>query len=306
MRGTIDKFLPGELEGTLRPEDYGFEVIPVEPMTYEAQCLAIAALYRAARYRTGVEIPQLEKYLKYEPYDPEPARRLVEKHKALPNPYICSFGSSELQINPGVFCPTLTNVSPFLLQHVDFRKNERVLDAFTGSGAFAINAALKGSDVVAYDASPDAVTCARQNADRNHVADRIDIKLGTLHEAISPSERFNLIIANPPLIPEEPAANLETALFDTGLDATKEFIAALPTMLDRNGRCYLTTSDVIERRGYDVNIEELCEENKLSTEVVAKLHLPYESYRVHKIQSSNFRVKIESAARKLNTWLKDH
>jgi len=217
-------------------------------------------LYQQVLSRTGIEMPRLDHLLKLLPYNTEPARSLVEKHEALPDPYECRFGNAKLDIDRGVFCPALTNVSPFLLENIVVRPGEKVLDAFTGSGAFAINAALRGGTAVAYDISPLAINCAEKNARKNNVSEKVDVRQGTLHEVIVPNEQFDVVIANPPLIPGDPQNPLEQALFDDGLAATEEFVAALPTLLAKGGRCYLSTSSVIERNLFGIDIVKLCHE----------------------------------------------
>ena len=276
--------MPGELAGTFNPVDYGFGVIHTEPLTRQEQDVGVASLYRRARARTGVAIPALDPYLVRESYDPEPARALIAKHDELTYPYVCTFGGAELEIDEGVFCPTLTNASPFLLTALRVKPGERVLDAFSGSAAFGVHAALCGADVVAFDTSDLAVRCATKNALLNNVAGNVDVRLGTLNQVVAPDEKFDLIIANPPLIPGEPSDALDAALFDAGLQATVDLIVSLPTHLSRKGRCYLLTSDVIDRNGYTCNISQLCRQSGLKMSIVAQLHRDYESYRVHKIE----------------------
>ena len=77
----------------------------------------------------------------------------------------------------------------------------RVLDLCTGSGAIAIALAkeLPGATIVASDLSIDAVAVAKQNAERNTVADRVDVRVGDLFAPVV-GERFDLIVANPPYI----------------------------------------------------------------------------------------------------------
>lgn len=77
----------------------------------------------------------------------------------------------------------------------------RVLDLCTGSGAIAVSLAreLTASTVVATDLSEAAVAIARRNAERNKVADRVDIRLGDLWAPVA-GERFDLICSNPPYI----------------------------------------------------------------------------------------------------------
>lgn len=256
----------------------------IDSRTQEECDLSLAALYRQTRYRTGDEIPKLERYLALQPFDPEPARQLLERYADISYPYSCRFGLAELEIDEGVFCPTFTSASPFLLRNTPFRPGQKTLDAFAGSGAFGINAALRGGEAVTFDISPEAVACAKKNAALNGVADKVDVRQGTLLECISDGETFDLITANPPLIPGDPEAQLETALFDPGLQATEEFIAALPNLLTKRGRCYLLTSDVIDRRGYKFDIATACKEAGLRMEIIAQMHKPYESYRVHRIE----------------------
>jgi methylase of polypeptide subunit release factors len=281
----ITHALPGELDGTLDPRDYGFDVIREKPISPEEADLRVADLYRRARALSGVDIPKLDPYLTLLPYDSEPAKALVAKHEQLRYPYQCDFGIADLEVDEGVFCPTLTNASPFLFEHVNFKPGERVLDAFAGSGAFGVNAALLGAEtVVSFDISAEAIACTRKNAVRNSVASCLEARKGTLGTAITPGETFDLVIANPPLIPGTPTESLETALFDDGLQATTDLIASLPYLLTKDGRCYLLTSDVIDREGYKFDIAKLCRQNGLKISTAAQLHREYESYRVHKIE----------------------
>ncbi len=226
----------------------------------------------------------MEHLLELQSLDPDPAQALLERYEGMEYPLACTFGDARLEIDEGVFAPTLTSASPFLLEHVDFKSGERMLDAFAGSGAFGIHAALQGATVMGFDVSPGAVACAQKNATLNNVADQVEVRQGTLEECLAPCEQFDLITANPPLIPLQAGEGLESALFDPGLQATKQFIAALPSLLASRGRCYLLTSDVIDREGYECNIAALCREAGLKLSTVAQLHKEYESYRVHKIE----------------------
>src|SRR5882762_3392918 len=72
----------------------------------------------------------------------------------------------------------ITRVSHLLGQAVldTVREGDRVLDMGTGSGVNAILAASKSADVVAVDINPRALEAAKNNAERNGVADRIDVR----------------------------------------------------------------------------------------------------------------------------------
>src|SRR5438034_11709887 len=102
----------------------------IDTRTQEELDLSVAALYRKTRLRTGDTIPQLERYLALEPFDSEPARQLLERYVDIDYPYRCRFGGAELEIDEGVFCPTFTSASPFLLRNTSFKAGQRMLDAF--------------------------------------------------------------------------------------------------------------------------------------------------------------------------------
>jgi release factor glutamine methyltransferase len=77
----------------------------------------------------------------------------------------------------------------------------RILDLCTGSGVIAISLAkeLPAARVIATELSEPAAALARKNAERNGVADRVDIRTGDLWEPVA-GERFDLVASNPPYI----------------------------------------------------------------------------------------------------------
>lgn len=87
----------------------------------------------------------------------------------------------------------------------------RVLDLCTGSGAIAIALAkeLPAARIVATDVSAPAAAIARKNAERNGVADRVEVREGDLFAPVA-GEQFDLITANPPYIATKVIATLST------------------------------------------------------------------------------------------------
>jgi hypothetical protein len=57
------KLLPGEIDGEINPEDYGFDVIPDVPPAGTEAATRVAVLYAQTKDRTGVVIPKLESFL---------------------------------------------------------------------------------------------------------------------------------------------------------------------------------------------------------------------------------------------------
>jgi release factor glutamine methyltransferase len=77
----------------------------------------------------------------------------------------------------------------------------RILDLCTGSGAIAVSLAKEypAARVVATEISAAAAAIARRNAERNAVADRVDVRTGDLFAPVA-GEVFDLIVSNPPYI----------------------------------------------------------------------------------------------------------
>lgn len=79
----------------------------------------------------------------------------------------------------------------------------RVLDCFCNVGGFALNAAAAGAkEVLAVDASSEALAAAAENARRNDLGDRISFREGNafdiLRQMEANQEQFDLIVLDPP------------------------------------------------------------------------------------------------------------
>ena len=83
-------------------------------------------------------------------------------------------------------------------------KGKRVLDCFTHTGSFALNAAMGGAEhVTAVDVSESAIEMARKNAERNGLSGRMDFiaanVFGLLPELEAKGKKpFDFIILDPP------------------------------------------------------------------------------------------------------------
>lgn len=101
---------------------------------------------------------------------------------------------------PGVFQPRSdARLLAGALRERDLALGARVLEPFAGSGAIAIAAAQAGArEVTAVDVSRRAVLATRINARLNGV--RVRALRGDLFAPVA-SERFDLILANPPYLP---------------------------------------------------------------------------------------------------------
>ena len=91
----------------------------------------------------------------------------------------------------------------------------RILDVGTGSGAIIIALAtqLPGANLTAVDISEPALDIARQNATRNNVVDRIRFLKSDLLAAVA-GERFEIVVSNPPYVPDSDRALIAVEVRD--------------------------------------------------------------------------------------------
>jgi release factor glutamine methyltransferase len=92
--------------------------------------------------------------------------------------------------------------SYLLVEHLKIRPTDVILEIGTGCGIIALIAARMAKKVIATDISPAAVQCARKNVKTNQLESKIEIRQGDLFNPIKTGERFNLILSNPPYLPE--------------------------------------------------------------------------------------------------------
>ena len=107
-------------------------------------------------------------------------------------------------VDPSVLVPrpdTETVIEVARVARPDRTQPLRILDLCTGSGAIAVSLAKEypAATVVATEISSPAAAVARKNAERNQVADRVDIRIGDLFAPVA-GQRFDLIVSNPPYI----------------------------------------------------------------------------------------------------------
>jgi D-alanine-D-alanine ligase len=122
-------------------------------------------------------------------------------HIQIPNGFI------ELEAVDGVPSPPPSTIE--LAGLLDVREGEEVLDLGCGSGLLSIAMAKFGARrVVATDLDPRALQATKQNARRNGVEDRIELRSGSWYEALKegssqagPINRFDVIVATPPQTP---------------------------------------------------------------------------------------------------------
>lgn len=119
----------------------------------------------------------------------------------------------------------------------EVREGERVLDMGSGCGVNAVLAARGGASVVSVDINPLAVNATRDNAFRNGLTDRIEVRISDLFENVEGP--FDLIIFNPPFWWFPPRDLFEAALSDGGYRTLTKFFGEVTDYLVSSGRILL-------------------------------------------------------------------
>ncbi len=123
----------------------------------------------------------------------------------------------------------------------------QIIDVGTGSGCLATALAIEfaSAQVVATDSSAAALEVAERNCSRHNVSNRVNLIHTNLLDGIS--ESADLIVSNPPYVPDADAPHLQpevvryepsSALFagDGGLQVIRALLAAAPDRLAESGR----------------------------------------------------------------------
>lgn len=216
-------------------------------------------------------------------FDTKPVELLLARHKGHQTPYVQNFRGLQLVILPEVFNPTYTKVSGFLADNLVVSPGSKVLEMFSGSGALSFIAAQKAKNVIGIDISPHAVECARFNAEKLGLTDRTEFRMASLWEGVGSDEKFDTIVANPPLLPAIPENWLEMAVADSPeMSTTVRFLQGCLAHLTEFGRVQMAFSNAC--KVYFNNplgfIAEVARKSGLTMRVHAEWDVDYEVYRI--------------------------
>jgi release factor glutamine methyltransferase len=121
------------------------------------------------------------------------------------------FHNIELQVAPGVLIPRPETELLVEIGLSEIKRIEKeivapkVLDLGTGSGAIALAIAHEAPNaiVTATDQSAEALVIARANAKQLNLESRVQFSPGSWYEALIGKTTFDLILSNPPYIPNQ-------------------------------------------------------------------------------------------------------
>lgn len=162
---------------------------------------------------------------------------LVERRQAFePVAYLTGeqeFWSLPFKVSPDTLIPRPDTESlvETVLRHREGQPVRRILDLGTGSGCIFLSLLHEFADAqgTAVDISAGALTVARQNADALGLHDRTTFLEGSWFGPIEASQRFDVIVSNPPYIPSADMAELmpDVRLYEPGgaLDGGEDGLA---------------------------------------------------------------------------------
>ena len=179
------------------------------------------------------------------------------------------YGTLEFDIPESVYYPREdSELMAKTLEKVDLRRKS-ALEIGCGSGFLSILMAKKGAAVTAVDINEEAVDTTKKNAAANE-AEVIAAKSDLFSNV---SNKFNLIIFNPPYLPvEEGETDWTYAGGKNGRDVIERFVAKVKNYLKPNGTVLLLISSLTGEK----EVIELFRNQKMKTKIVAREKVPWE------------------------------
>ena len=171
-----------------------------------------------------------------------------------------------IETHPEVYDPAEDTF--LLLDSIDIKKEERVLEIGAGCGIIGLFCAKIGADVICTDINPISVELIKKNylINQNKLKGNFEIRFGDMFSAIQDYDSFDTVIFNPPYLPtkkEDLTASwidVSTSGGELGLDLTKRYIESLSKHLKEEGDAYFIFSSqcdkkelikIIEKNNYD-------------------------------------------------------
>lgn len=153
------------------------------------------------------------------------------------------------------------------------KNNKTFLEIGCGSGLLSIIAAKHGYEVLAADINPAAVECTKRNAELNGV--KVEPMQSDLFQNI-PIKKFDLIVFNPPYLPEEQNAENRAWAGGKNLEVIKEFIKNAKRYLNDNGKVLVVISSLSNPE----NMLKEFADNAFDAKIVAEQKIPWEKLLV--------------------------
>ncbi len=159
-----------------------------------------------------------------------------------------------IDVSPDVYEPA---EDTFLLaENLRVEERSNVLEVGTGTGLLALLCAVKARRVIAVDVSKEAAVCTSLNVKRNGIKN-VDVVRGDLFSALAEGLLFDLIIFNPPYLPEDgEAASATWSGGPDGRAVIEKFLSQVRRHLKKEGRLLMIGSSLSD---YEKTLRALAE-----------------------------------------------
>lgn len=164
---------------------------------------------------------------------------------------------------------------------------KEILEIGAGTGIISLILAKKGANVTAVDISEDAVKCVELNKEVNNL--EIKVLKGHLFNPV-PKKQFDMVIFNPPYLPEEEMDYLlekqyKLALIggEEGCELILEFLDKLPTYLKDDGIALIVVSSLSNLERIDKKITEI----RMHGEIKRQKRFFFETLYVYELKKIN-------------------
>ncbi len=200
---------------------------------------------------------------------------------------IFNYNKLSIELHPEVYDPAEDTF--LLLESIDIKKGNLVLEIGTGCGIIALKCARIGANVICSDINHYAIKLVKRNYQRNKslIKGRFEVRIGDLFDIVKKQEKFDVIIFNPPYLPTKRNDCVGgSGWFDIainggvdGLSLTKRFIEELKNHLKRQGKAYFVFSSLANKK----RLEYILTKSKLKYRIVKSLKFIDEIINVYQV-----------------------
>lgn len=177
--------------------------------------------------------------------------------------------------DPEVYPPSEDSV--LLIESLDIKNGDRVLEIGCGSGVVSIHCAANGAQVVSVDINPQAVRLTKSNFSANDLP--CDVRESDLYSAVD--GQFDTIVFNLPYLPVQDEGMLAKAWSggDDGLGPLPALLDGMGEYLLPGGRVVVVVSSLMDQ----VRLSSLL--GKYKVRELGSLQLFFETLRVLEIRA---------------------